>query len=368
MCVKISNAISAALQHLSTVQAPPPPATYVPSIDIDASHFSDWQACSVNPFSAIPVSWGGHLSIRLGNVKILSQVGWQVDSRNVKILTLTGISPQSTQLWYAGTSAVNAVLAINPAAADCGSYRIENLYLLGYADPSSTPRANTGLFVLNCYRSEFNNIWAWGTQNFGIYVQGGVSDSFRAPRVSLWDAGEVLFSTQGAPKSAGIQLDSFTVQNKNPPPATLTYATTASTISDVAVQGIPGTGIVCAGAGNMVFLAGTSENNGQGVYIGPNCYNTTLIGMDLETNVDSNNIRIDLHDLGSNTTLVNVYAPNRVLNPSSTSAASTGICQGSACWTAGTSAPSGLCNSGSFFTRTDTGDFYVCQSKVWVLK
>jgi hypothetical protein len=342
MCLKIYNAIYAVLHQAPT-----------PAIDIDATHFSGNQPCSVNPLTAVPSGWAGHLSLRLGHVKILSAVSWQVDTRTLKILTLTGISPSVTQLVYTGTSSVNAVLYVNPAGGDCANMKIENLYLLGNGYPPSTAYAGTGLFVLNCIRSEFNNIWAWGTQSFGIYVQGGVSDTLRAPRVSMWDANEVLFNDAGAPTMAGIQLDA---------------TTTAGTISDAAVEGIPGTGIVCASAGNMVFLAGTSEQNGQGVYIGPNCSDITLIGMDLEANVDANNIKIDLHDLGNNTTLINLFAPNRVLNPNSTGSNSTGICQGSACWLSGNAAPTGPCSAGSLFTRTDTGNLYVCQYNAWVLK
>ncbi len=350
MCLKIANAITTVLQQHWQV-----------TLDIDATHFSGNQPCSVDPLSGVPQNWFGHLSLRLGHVKILSTVGWQVDTRNVQILTLTGISPAMTQLVYTGTGSVNAVLYVNPAGVGCANFKIENLYLLGNGNSPSAPKANTGLFVLNCIHSEFNNIWAWGTQSFGIYVQGGVSDTLRAPRVSLWDAQEVLFNDAGAPAVAGIQLDGSTNSG-------VTVPTAAGTISDAAVEGIPGTGIVCAAAGNMVFLAGTSEQNGQGVYIGPNCSDITLIGMDLEANVDANNVRIDLHDLGNNTTLINLFAPNRVLNPNTAGSNSTGICQGSACWLAGNSAPSGSCNAGSLFTRTDTGNLYVCQYNAWVLK
>lgn len=325
--------------------------------DIDATHFSGVQPCSEDPFSTvIPPTWGGNLSVRFGHVKIQTVKPWVIT--NVKI-TLSGISPMATQLVYTGATAANAVLTVTSYNGNCADVRIENLYLLG--DGNGTNRsnwANTGLLALDCFRSQFDNIWAWGTQNFGIYIQGGVDVELRKPRISEFDANEVLGTAIGAPQSAGIQLDAYTSGGQ-------TYSTTAGTISDIAVEGVPGTGIICSNAGHIVFVGGTSENNGKGVYVGPNCTDMTFIGMDLEANSQN----VDFQDAGSNTTLVNVYTQNPTqLIGSSDNSSTSGFCQGPACWSTGSSAPSGSCNKGSMYTRTDTGDLYICKASGWVLK
>lgn len=347
MCAKIAGAISSMIA--------------LGGGDVDATHFSGTQPCSEDPFStAIPANWGGHLSVRLGHVRIESTQAWVIANTNI---TLIGISPTATQLMYTGSSDVHAVLTVSGYDRECSNARIENLYLIGNGNGTDRSRwAHLGLFALKCFRSEFNNIWAWGIQDVGIYIQGGVSNSLRSPRVSKWDASNVLGTVVGAPHSAGIQLDSVTI-------GTSTWATTAGTISDAAVEGVPGTGILCAHAINILFLSGTSENNGHGVFVGPKCLGITFIGMDLELNKDGHRNKIDLHDEGTNTALINVYSQNAILlNGKSTPLSTSGLCRGTACWLTGSFAPGGSCNTGSLFTRTDNGDFYLCKASTWVLK
>src|SRR5207249_4715464 len=107
MCVKIAAAIYSLPNQ---------------SGDVDATHFSGSQPCSVNPFASttstqypqgypLTTNYWGHLSVRLGHVTIQSSAAWQIQFSKI---TLTGISPTATQLQYTGTAQANAVLSVSP--------------------------------------------------------------------------------------------------------------------------------------------------------------------------------------------------------------------------------------------------------------
>jgi hypothetical protein len=112
----------------------------------------------------------------------------------------------------------------------------------------------------------------------------------------------------------------------------------------------------------------------------------TFIGTDLEASSDPSHV--DFQDAGHNTTLVNVYTQNQIsLASQSVNASIIGgnigggfsidpaakgyslqVPSAGRGWLMGPSAPSGSCISGSIFTRTDTGNLYVCQGSAWILK
>ena len=147
---------------------------------VDATHFSGTQACSVDMLGSIAtVGTTVKLAVNLGAVHIQSSVAQTITNSGV---ALRGMGPMETQIEYTGVSLVPAVLQIG------GSYGLNNVKVDEVFLYGGVANATDGLLVFDTSHSQFNNVWTWGVVSAGIHTESTVTDTFYTPRTSAWDA------------------------------------------------------------------------------------------------------------------------------------------------------------------------------------
>ena len=262
---------------------------------VDATHFSGTQACSVDPINSVATAGTtAHLIDNFGAVHIQSAVQWTINNSGV---TLHGLDPQMTQLEYVGGSTVQAVLkTYSGSSSVLYNVNISGMFL--YGDVSN---ATYGFLSEDTAHSRFDNVYAWGIVTCGIETWGDVTDTFINDRTSQEDAAILgIANASHTVPTSGICLD---IDPNSP-----SFQTTNSTFIDVAAEYVTGAGWLIANAQTVTFTSGTSESNGSGIAVtGSNSKFNTFIGSDIEGNT-ANVTGVDVNDNGSLNTYINLLA------------------------------------------------------------
>jgi hypothetical protein len=256
---------------------------------VDATHFSGTQACATNMLSRIcaPSLNNCALIVNLGAVHIQSSVAQSITNTGV---SLHGIGPMQTQLEYVGASVVPAILTLSDTTNGEQNNQVTGIFIYG-----DSANATDGMLVRATYRSQFRDVWTWGITNCGIHEEHGVTNTYDAPRTSMFDATALGINNSGhsQPTSAWCS-DTNTV-------GIMTGPSSDALVLNPAAEGVSGPGFNFINVINSTVTGGTSEDNPIGVETGVKTQTITLITMDLEANTVN-----DVLDNGDFNAFINV--------------------------------------------------------------
>ncbi|MHB1953095.1 MAG: hypothetical protein ACYCOU_05055 [Sulfobacillus sp.] len=230
-------------------------------------------SCSVNPFAGVTKP----LSILLGPGKINTTAQWYANS---SFFHLQGSGMGNTQLIYTGTTALKDPGAVNPGGVlELDSATPATVYNYGdsVSDMSIVGNANSpyAMLVDGTHHSQFHNLSLWGSATCDYESKFAVVDDLDNIHSSSGDAS--FFGFPGTASPNGMCLDG---EDGN-------HETTAATVTTPISEGHPLCGIEISNASQMMFNAGTSEENStSGNTSSANLcnggYHVTLNGLDME--------------------------------------------------------------------------------------
>lgn len=157
-----------------------------------------------------------------------------------------------------------AVAFANSAPAAASNVGMDNCTIEG------NPAATDGILLQRAHHVSFRNVSVRNVPGACLRTKFSVVGEYTNFRCTATESPLVISPANG------IVLGSDGAHEE----------TTASTFVNAIVECVTADGIVLDAAANIVFTAGTSENNhhGWGMTIGPNSNNITVIGMDFEDN------------------------------------------------------------------------------------
>lgn len=260
---------------------------------VDSTHFTGTQACSVDMFGGLAAANTiVNLTVNFGNVHITSTVAQTVTNSGLHI---RGMGPYGSALQYTGISTVAAVLfvdgslAVSPWLANgLNGFSLEGMFVYG-----TNANATDGIVLKATHRSLLRDVDIWGAITNGLHTEGAVTDTFDRVHVSATDAfyqgiQNGIYSTP----VNGFEFDGFS-SNK----------TTDGSCIDCMAEGVSGVGWWLFQANSMHFSAGTSENNLNGILVSANSKYNTFTSPDIEANT-ANALGVDVTDLGGQNTYI----------------------------------------------------------------
>ncbi len=282
---------------------------------VDATHFSGTQQCSVNMFGGLNPTGNAaiNLTVNFGAVHIVSEVEQHVTNSG---LHLHGMGPYATQIEYAGASGVTAALFVDGTtgsgvlgANGLNGFEADGIFF--YGDLGNVPDA---VVMRQTHRSMLSNIDTWGTTGCGVHSEGAVTDTYYRVHTSAIDATYIgIDSSSHSQPSGGICLDGYSGNQS-----------TDGTVTDNITEGVSGTGWRLISANSMTFTSGTSEKSGQGLVISPGSKYNTFIASDFEGNTAAVT-GVDISDNAGYNTFINPIATSPCSGSCSTTAFLSGL-------------------------------------------
>ena len=284
MCVKIRAAATYALTNGIN--------------QVDATHFSGTQACSVDMLGGISVVSPAapqpsiNLVINLGAVHIQSSHTQTISNSGV---TLHGMGPMQTQIEYAGSS-TPYILKVGPASSPGVSNYIQSVQIEGIFIYGGISNATDAVLIQATNRSQFRNLYTWGVTGCGIHEQFAITNTLTTPRTSVADAQTLGIQSGHSVPASGLCLDTLSGN----------LTTGNGTVIDAAAEQVTGVGWKLTAASGMIFSGGTSEGNLAGVEVdyGNGGLENVFIAPDLEANTSGT----DFTDNGNGTLIQNPFA------------------------------------------------------------
>lgn len=247
--------------------------------NVDARGFTGTQVCT----SGTDI-WGNlaasnaniNLVDWLGSVRIETTTPFTITNPGLSVI---GAGAPNTWIEYTGTGVASAVVSVGSATPS--SVYVQNVRMSGLLLFGDTGNATDGLFLTGVHHSIFSDILTWGVTGCGIHTEFAVTNTFIAPRTSGNDAAQFGIASGHSQPTSGLCFGEIDSSHK----------TTNSTVIDAAAEGVSGVGWLISGANNMLFAAGTSENNGgDGTQINAGNVGNQFIAVDLESNTGTDNL------------------------------------------------------------------------------
>lgn len=272
---------------------------------VDATHFSGIQGCSVDMFGALNsnITAPVNLVVNFGAVHFQCSVQQTITN---SAITLRGMGPMMTQIEYIGSSSTAVLWAhaqTSGATAGLTGVTLDGIFFYGGAG-----NVTDALLLEDMNRSNVSNVSAWGATGCGIHTQGTVTTTLFRPKVSGTDAGAIGISNSGHTVPAnGICFDRSPSSNNQ---------TTNGTMTDGAAEFLQGIGWYFESAQGMTTTGGTSESNAFGIKINTASFNkfNTFISPDLESNT-ANIAGVDVNDQGQQNYYIDLIATSACSGP-----------------------------------------------------
>jgi hypothetical protein len=244
---------------------------------VDATHFSGTQPCSVDMFGSLqsPAQSPINLVVTLGAVHFQCSVEQTITNSAFK---LRGLGGMLTQIEYVGSAStpIEAVLAAKAASSSVQN-GLEEVSIDGIFFYGDAGNVTDALLLRDVNRSEVSNVYAWGATGCGIHSEGDVTTTFYRDKVSGREAANIGINnpaTHTSPEE-GLCLDSSPVSGDQ---------TTDGTVVDFAAEYVTYVGWWLRSANSMTFTSGTSEANVYGLLIGAGSKYNNFLGSDFEAN------------------------------------------------------------------------------------
>lgn len=233
---------------------------------VDARGFEGVQRCAKNPFAGVSKP----VTVLFGNSTVQSTEQWVISGNNIRLI---GMGTTQTLLQYTGTTPTGCssvktypcfikISTSEPATSYIWKFEMRDLQVYGNEKLADV------IFGSGMHHSVFRNLDIKNATNCGLHTQFAVIGVYDNIQISI-NTGR--FATTPAHGLCFDQIDSD-------------HATTASAVIAPIIEGLKGSGIYMPGAGQMLILTGTSEQNGRGIEIPYGSNNNTFIGVDLEAN------------------------------------------------------------------------------------